>query len=72
MLRVLSFYVDGVDHNLEYGVYRYKEVFFFFKGKSFDLIAIGFLSELVLVTVGLEVDNVLLTDQSTGGQSVIF
>ena len=46
--------------------------FFFFKGKSFDLIAIVFLSELVLVTVGLEVDNVLLTDQSTGGQSVIF
>ena len=49
-----------------------KFFFFFFKGKSFDLIAIVFLSELVLVTVGLEVDNILLTDQSTGGQSVIF
>ena len=46
--------------------------FFFFKGKSFDSIAIVFLSELVLVMAGLEVDNVLLTDQSTGGQSVIF
>ena len=46
--------------------------FFFFKGKSFDSIAIVFLSELVLVMAGLEVDNVLLTDQNTGGQSVIF
>ena len=36
----------------------------FLKGKSFDLIAIVFLSVLVLVTVGLEVDNVLLMDQS--------
>ena len=44
----------------------------FLKGKSFDLIAIVFLSELVLVTTGVEVDNVLLTDQTTGGQSVIF
>ena len=48
MLRVLSFYLDRVDHNLEYGVYMYREVFFFFKGKSFDSIAIVFLSELVL------------------------
>ena len=44
----------------------------FLKGKSFDSIAIVFLSELVLVMAGVEVDNVLLTDQTTGGQSVIF
>ena len=44
----------------------------FLKGKSFDSIAIVFLSELVLVTVGVEVDNVLLMDQTTGGQSAIF
>ena len=31
-----------------------------------------FLSELVLVTAGVEADNVLLTDQTTGRQSVIF
>ena len=40
--------------------------------KSFDSIAIVFLSELVLVTVGVEVDNILLTDQTTGGQIAIF
>ena len=51
MLRVLSFYLDGVDHNLEQGVYMYREFFFIF-----------FLSELVLVPVGVEVDNVLLTN----------
>ena len=44
----------------------------FLKGKSFDSIAIVFLSELVLVTAGVEVDNVLLTDQTTGRQSAIF
>ena len=44
----------------------------FLKGKSFDSIAIVFLSELVLVMAGVEVDNVLLTDQTTGGQSAIF
>ena len=62
MLRVLSFYLDGVDHNLEQGVYMYREFFFIF-----------FLSELVLrVTAGLKVGNVLLTDQTTGEKSVIF
>ena len=44
----------------------------FLKGKSFDSIDIVFLSELVLVMAGVEVDNVLLTDQTTGGQSAIF
>ena len=44
----------------------------FLKGKSFDSIAIVFLSELVSVTVGVEVDNVLLMDQTTSGQSAIF
>ena len=39
----------------------------FLKGKSFDSIAIVFLSELVSVTIGVEVDNVLLTDQTTSG-----
>ena len=44
----------------------------FLKEKSFDSIAIVFLSELVSVTVGVEVDNVLLMDQTTSGQSAIF
>ena len=52
----------------------------FLKGKSFDSIAIVFLSELVLVTVGIEVGKVpffklqvgkMFFGQTTGGQSVI-
>ena len=49
----------------------YREVFFS-KERVLIQLLLFFLSELVLVTVGLEVDNILLTDQSTGGQSVIF
>ena len=73
MLRVLSFYLDGVDHNLEQGVYMYREFFFFFFSKERVFIQLllffffFFLSELVLkVTAGLEVGTVLLTDQTTG------
>ena len=52
-----------------------RKVFFFFFSKERVLIQLLLfcLSELVLrVTTGLEVGNVLLTDQTTNGQSAIF